>query len=145
MTTLTAAYPGARELVTEGLDKPLWWDTLKVIVQFLHSKNVDEVRVEFGAVLNRDPKTLKRTSKAESQIVRLSDLESVIKTGLDEGTIEWGKSSDFLFHPLGKEMGFMPCNDADLHFASADSSLLLELGYKITASGIKVYDSGQLI
>lgn len=107
MTKLPAAYPGARELVTEGLDKPLWWDTLKVIVQFLHSKNVDEVRVEFGAVLNRDPKTLKATSKAESQTVRLSDLESVIKTGLDEGTIEWGKISDFLFHPLSTEMGFM--------------------------------------
>ena len=39
----------------------------------------------------------------------------------------------------------MLCNDADLHFASTDSSLLMELGHKIYSSGIKVYDSGQII
>jgi hypothetical protein len=68
-----------------------------------------------------------------------------IKRGLDEGTIEWAGMSDFLFHPIGAEVAFMLCNDADLHFASADSSLLSELGHKISSSGIKVYDSGRLI
>jgi hypothetical protein len=145
VTKLTEAYPNAREFITEILDKPLWWNTLKIVVEFLHAKNVERVRLEYGAVWNSDPKPLKRTSKAESQIVRLCDLESVIKRGLDEGTIEWGKHSDFLFHPLGAEVGFMLCNDADLHFASADSSLVSELGHKIKASGVKVYDSGQLI
>jgi hypothetical protein len=65
--------------------------------------------------------------------------------GFDEGTIEWAKASDFLFQPLGTGLVFMLCNDADLHFASADSSSLMELGHKIRSSGIKVYASGQLI
>lgn len=127
---------------TEILDRALWWNTLKVIVQFLHAKNVEQVRVEFGFVLDRD---LTGKPQAENQIVHLSDLESFIERGLDEGTIEWAGGSDFLFHPQGAEMAFMLCNDADLHLASTDSSLLLALGHKINSSGIKVYDSGQLI
>jgi hypothetical protein len=80
----------------------------------------------------------KENHRRKSQLVQLSDLESFIKRGLDEGTIEWAGMSDFLFHPLSAEVAFMLCNDADLHFASADSSLLLELGHKISSSGIKV-------
>jgi hypothetical protein len=142
MSKLAKANPTARELVTEILDKVLWWNTLKVIVQFLQAKKVEQVRVEFGFVLDRD---LKGKPQARSQIVQLSDLESFIQRGLDEGTIEWAGGSDFLFHPQGAELAFMLCNDADLHLASADSSLLLELGHKISTSGIKVYDSGHLI
>jgi hypothetical protein len=142
MGKLTKASPNALELVTEILDKVLWWNTLKVIVQFLHAKNVEQVRVEFGFILDRD---LEGKPQAQDQIVQLSDLESFIRRGLDEGTIEWAAGSDFLFHALGAELAFMLCNDADLHLASADSSLLLELGHKISSSGIKVYDSGRLI
>jgi hypothetical protein len=142
MSKLTKANPTAHELVTEILDKVLWWNTLEVIVQFLRAKNVEQVRVEFGFVLDRD---LKGKPQAQSQIVQLSDLESFIQRGLDEGTIEWEGGSDFLFHPQGAEVAFMLCNDADLHLASADFSLLLELGHKISTSGIKVYDSGHLI
>ncbi len=142
MGKLTKANPTARELVTEILDKALWRSALKVILQFLHAKNVEQVRAEFGFILDRD---LKGKPQAQDQIVQLSDLESFIQRGLDEGTIEWAGGSDFLFHPLGAEVAFMLCNDADLHLASADSSLLLELGHKISSSGIKVYDSGHLI
>src|SRR6266404_8857156 len=142
MSKLTKANPTARELVTEILDKVLWSNTLKVIVQFLQAKNVEQVRVEFGFVLDRG---LKGKPQAQSQIVQLSDLESFIQRGLDEGMIEWAGGSDFLLHPQGAELAFMLCNDADLHLASADSSLLLELGHKISTSGIKVYDSGHLI
>ena len=142
MGKLTKANPSARELVTEILDKVLWWNTLKVIVQFLHTKNVEQVRVEFGFVLERD---LEGKPQAQNQIVQLSDLESFIQRGLDEGTIEWAGGSDFLFHALGAEVDFVLCNDADVHLASADSSLLFELGHKISSSGIKVYDSGRLI
>lgn len=77
--------------------------------------------------------------------MQLDDLEAVIKKGFDEETIEWAKASDFLFHPLGTDLAFMLCNDADLHFASTDSSVLMELGQTIRSSGIKVYDSGRLI
>jgi len=142
MGKLTKANPSARELVTEILDKVLWWNTLKVIVQFLHTKNVEQVRVEFGFVLERD---LEGKPQAQNQTVQLSDLESFIQRGLDEGTIEWAGGSDFLFHALGAEVAFVLCNDADVHLASADSSLLFELGHKISSSGIKVYDSGRLI
>ena len=142
MGKLTKANPSARELVTEILDKVLWWNTLKVIVQFLHTKNVEQVRVEFGFVLERD---LEGKPQAQNQIVQLSDLESFIQRGLDGGTIEWAGGSDFLFHALGAEVAFVLCNDADVHLASADSSLLFELGHKISSSGIKFYDSGRLI
>jgi hypothetical protein len=142
MGKLTKGNPAARELVTEALDDAVWWSTLKVIVQFLYARNVEQVRVEFGFVLDLD---LEAKPQGQSEIVRLSDLESFIKRGLDEGTIEWAGMSDFLFHPIGAEVAFMLCNDADLHFASADSSLLSELGNKISSSGIKVYDSGRLI
>ena len=60
-----------------------------------------------------------------------------IKKALDEGTIEWAGGSDFVFHAVGAEAAFMLCNDADLHIASTDSSLLLELSKKISLSGIK--------
>jgi len=142
VSRLTNANPTAREFVTEILDKVLWWSTLRVVVQFLHAKNVEEVRMEFGFVLDRE---LEGKAQAQNQIVRLSDLEFFIQRGLDEGTIEWGGGSDFVFRALGAEVVFMLCNDADLHFASADSSLLSELGHKISSSGIKVYDSGRLI
>ena len=113
-----------------------------MIVEFLHAKSVERVHVEFGFVLDRD---LEGEPQAQNQIVQLSDLESFIQRGLDEGTIEWAKQSDFLFHALGADVVVMLCNDADLHLASADSLLLLELGHKISSTGIKVYDSGCLI
>jgi len=87
----------------------------------------------------------KESHRHKNQIVQLSDLESFIQRGLDGGTIEWAGGSDFLFHALGAEVAFVLCNDADVHLASADSSLLFELGHKISSSGIKVYDSGRLI
>jgi hypothetical protein len=142
MAKLTEGNPATRELVTEILDKASWWTILNLILQFLRAKNVDQVRVEFGFVLERD---LNGEPQAPSEIVQLSDLATFIQRGLDEGTIEWGKGSDFCFYPVGTKLAFMLCNDADLHLASTDSSLLLELGHEIAASGIKVYDSGHLI
>jgi hypothetical protein len=143
MGTLKDANPNGRELLTEILDMPRWWSTLSLIVEFLRSKRVESVGMEFGFVLNRD---LEGKRQAQSEIVPLVDLEAAIKKGFDEETIEWAKASDFLFHPLGTDLAFMLCNDADLHFASSDPSLLMELGNKIRSSGIRVYDSsGQLI
>ena len=142
MGTLTEVNPKARELSTEILDQTRWWGTLRLIVDYLRSKRVERVRIEFGFALDRD---LEGKPQAQSQIVQLDDLEAVIKKGFDEGTIEWAKASDFLFHPLGTDLAFMLCNDADLHFTSTDLSLLMELGHTIRLSGIKVYDSGRLI
>ena len=142
MGSLKESNPTARELVTEILDKFVWWSVLKVIVQFLQGKNIKQVCLDFGLVLKRD---LEGRPQAQNQTVQLSDLKSFIQKGLDEGTIEWAGGSDIVFHAVGSEVAFMLCNDADLHIASTDSSLLLELGQKISSSGIKVYDSGQLI
>lgn len=140
MGILTKGNPNARELLTEILDKRRWWSTLSLIVAFLNSKGVEEVRVEFGLVTDRD---LAGKPQAQDRIVQLDNLETVIRKGLEEGTIEWAGCSDFFFHALGADLAFMLCNDADLHFASADSSLLMELAHKIRASGVKVYDSGK--
>jgi hypothetical protein len=142
MGKLIKTNPNARELVTESLDKGHWWSTLHLIIDFLSSKRVEDVRVEYGFVLDRD---LEGKPQVENQIVRLVDLEAVIKRGFAEGTIEWAKMSDFVFRPLSADLIFMLCNDADLHFASADSLLLMDVAHKIRASGIKVYDSGKLI
>ncbi len=142
MSTLKDANPNARELVTEIIDRARWWSTLGLIVEFLQSKRVDSVRVEYGTVLERD---LAGKHQAQSQTVQLTDLTGVVQKGFDEGTIEWARTSDFLFHPLGADLAFMLCNDADVHFASSDSLLLMELGHKIRDSGVKVYDSGRLI
>jgi len=139
MGTLREANPNARELLTEILDKTRWWSTLNLIMGFLHSKRVERVRIEFGFVLDRD---LQGKPQAQDQIVQLNDLEAVVKKGFEEGTIEWAKGSDFRFQALGTDLAFMLCNDADLHFASADSSLLMELGRKIQSSGIEVTNSG---
>ena len=133
MGKLTGSNPNARELLTEVLDKTRWWSALSLIVEFLRAKQVERVRIEFG----------KR--QGQNQIVALVDLESVIKTGFDEGTIEWARNSDFVFRPLGADLALMLCNDADLHFASADPALLMELGHKIRSNGVAVFDSGKPI
>jgi hypothetical protein len=142
MGTLTNGNPNARELVTEVLDETRWWETLRLVVGFLRTKTVEKVRIEFGFVLDRD---LAGHQQRRDQIVELADLERCIRMGIGEGTIEWNGSSDFLFFPLGTELAFMLCNDADLHFASAEPSLLAELGNTLRLSGIRVYDSGKLI
>src|SRR5437016_14217349 len=97
MGKLTKANPSARELVTEILDKVLWWNTLKVIVQFLHTKNVEQVRVVFGFVLERD---LEGKRQAQNQTVQLSDLVSFIQRGLEEGTIECARGLASLTNSL---------------------------------------------
>ena len=142
MGTLKDANPNARELVTEIIDITRWWGTLGLIVEFLQSRRVDTVRVEFGFVLDRD---LAGQPQAQSQTVQLTDLVAVIKKGFDDGTIQWARTSDFLFHAVGADLAFMLCNDADVHFASSDLSLLMELGRTIRDSGVKVYDSGILL
>lgn len=142
MGTLRDTNPNARELLTEVLDTRSWWSTLRLIVEFLSSKRIDEIRIEFGFVLDRD---VEGKPQAPSQVVQLQDLEAIIKNGFEEGTIEWAQASDFIFNPVGADLAFMLCNDADLHFASTDPSLLMELARKIRSSGIKVYDHGEAI
>ncbi|MGD0271112.1 MAG: hypothetical protein ABSB14_18740 [Candidatus Sulfotelmatobacter sp.] len=138
MATLIQADSGARELLTEILEEAQWWRTLVTLVKFLDARQVETVRLEFGYVLGRD---LAGHQQALDEIVQLNDLEHVIRAGFDDGTIEWNRSSDFRFYPLGIELAFMLCNDADLHFASADSALLAEVAQTLRTGGVKVYDS----
>src|SRR5271163_1830748 len=121
MGTLIEASSDAHELVTEILEETTWRRTLRVLVEFLDAKQVVKVRAEFGYVLVRD---LAGKQQASDEIVELRDLERFIKAGLEEGTVKWNRSSDFRFYPVGLDLAFMLCNDADLHFASADSVLL---------------------
>ena len=136
------ANPNTLQLATEGLDKNRWWIALDLIVDFLRSKHIDKVFIEFGFILDRD---LAGKAQAEDQTVQLDDLVAVIKKGFEEGTIEWARCSDCRFYPVGLDFNFMLCNDADVHLASTDSALLVELGRKIYSIGIKVYGSKQII
>jgi hypothetical protein len=126
-----------REFVTEILDESRWAETLAVIVQFLTSKGIDKARVEFGFVVQRD---LRGEAVPEDQIVPLNALDGFIAMGLHQGTIEWGGTSDFIFSPIGTDLIFKLCNDADLHFSSTDTELLTELRRVLTASGLKIYE-----
>ena len=141
MGTLTEANPNAREFVTEILAETPWWSCLNLIVEFLRGRAVEQIRVEFGFVLDRFNAGKEQPS---NQVVKLAELERFIKAGLEAGTIERHGSSDFLFYPSDIELAFMLCNDADLHFASTDFSLLIELGRTLRSNGVKVYDSGRL-
>jgi hypothetical protein len=141
MGTLIEANSNARELVTEILDETTWWSTLRVLVALLDAKHVVKVRAEFGFVLDRN---LAGKQQVLDHIVELKDLEPFIKTGLEEGTIEWNRSSDFRFYPLGLDLAFMLCNDADLHFAAVDAELLSEFAQRLREGGVKVFDSGKL-
>ena len=142
MGTLTDANPNASELVTEVLEEPGWWKALQLIVEFLRTKTVEKVRIEFGFVLDRD---VAGKEQGRDQVVELVDLERFIRVGIGEGTIEWRGTSDLLLFPVGTDLAFMLCNDADLHFASTQPSLLAEFGHTLSSNGIKVYDSGRLI
>jgi len=142
MGSLKETNPKVQELSTEILDRTSWWNFLDKIVEFLRSKRVEQVRIEFGFALGRD---LEGKPQGEDRIVQIGELEASIRKGLDEGTIEWAQASDFVFRPLGADLSFMLCNDADMHFASTDSSLLTELSRKLSSQGIKVYDDGKLI
>lgn len=142
MGLLYNADPGTREFTTEILDEAKWGNSLTLLVDFLLSKGIREVSVEFGYAHRLE---LRAEPQPKNQVVRLSDLPSFIERGLEEGTIEWNGMSDFFFSPTGIDLRFMLCNDADLHFASTNSVLLMELGRLLASAGIKVYDSGNLI
>jgi hypothetical protein len=85
MSKLTKDNPNARELVTGILDEELWWNTLKLVVEFLRAKAGEEVRVEFGFVLDRD---LAGKEQGKNQTVRRADWGGYIRSGMEEGTIE---------------------------------------------------------
>jgi len=134
---------GGDEFVTEILDESQQSSTLRAVIQLLADKGVNKVNVEFGFVLERD---LQGEKQGEDGMGPLEDFQSFIERGLAEGTIEWSGTSDFLFWPVGLEMKFLLCNDSDLHFASPDTALLLELSRSLQANGVKVYDhSGNLV
>ena len=138
----TPSNPNLRELVTEVLDRTGQRNAIKVVVNFLRAKNIQQVRVEIGSVWGLDEK---EKVDGSDQTIPLSDLDSFIEQGLNEGTIEWGRRSDSHLYPTGTDLDLMLCNDADLHMTSAEASLLLDLGRVISASGIKVYVSPQFL
>jgi hypothetical protein len=142
MGTLTKNNPDACEFVTAILTEELWWLVLKLIVEFLRARAVQQVRLEFGFILARD---LSGKPQVPSRTVKLDAVEPSIRAAFERGTIEWRKLSDFCFYPLGADVAFMLCNDADVHFASANLSVLTEIADSIRSAGIKVYDSARSI
>jgi hypothetical protein len=125
----------SREFATDVLDESSWPSVLTTIVGFLSERNVKSVTAEFGFVLARD---LRGEKTPENCIVQLGRLEALMEEGFRDGTIEWGGGSDFYFTPVGVPMQFMLCNDADLHFSSADLSLLLKLSQQLSRRGVRV-------
>ncbi len=136
--------PGAasREFVTNVLDESSWASVLATIVGLLSERSVKSVTAEFGFVIARD---LRGEKTPENCTVPLNRLEHLMEQGFRDGTIEWGGGSDFHFTPVGMPMQFMLCNDADLHFSSADLGLLLNLSHRLSMHGVRVYDSGNLV
>ncbi len=98
MATLTKDNPNARELITEALDKTLWWSTLKLIVEFLRAKTIEKVRVEFGFVLDRH---IAGKQKPPDKYSINRPGKFIDERSFDVGTIEW-KRSDFFNEFEGK-------------------------------------------
>ncbi len=138
----TPSNANLRELVTGVLDRTGQRTAIKVVVNFLRGKKIQQIRVKIGSVWGRDEKM---KLDGSDQTIPLSDLESFIEQGLNEGTIEWGRDSDSHLYPTGTDLDLMLCNDADLHMTSADASLLLDLGRVISASGINVHVSSKFL
>jgi hypothetical protein len=130
------------EFVTEVLDESSWATVLSAIIEFLRERSVRSLAAQFGFVLARD---LRGEKTPENCTVSLDGLEALIQRGIQDGTIEWGGSSDFRLSPVGLPMDILLCNDGDLHFSSPDSDLLLTLTQRLTARGVRVYDSGNLV
>jgi|SRR5450432_2673336 hypothetical protein len=130
------------ELVTEILDETLKGKALQIIVEFLRTKAIEKVRVEFGFVIARD---IAGENRGQDKILKLADLGQFIRDGIDEGTIEWNGSSDFRFCPVDTKLEFLLCNDGDLHFASTEPSLRAAVGDALREGGIKIYDSCRLV
>jgi hypothetical protein len=137
MNTVSDSNPQIREVLTEVVDDVQQLSVLSVIVDFLASNGVENVNVEFGFVVDRD---LRGETQGEDAVVPLMKLQQFIERGLSEGTIEWSGTSDFRFSPIGLKLQFMLCNDSDLHFSSANPTLLSELTRMLRASGVKVYE-----
>ncbi len=126
-----------REFVTEVLDDSQRTVALAAVINFPASKGVHDVSVEFGFVVERD---LRGEDQGTDGSVTLTSLQTFIERELEDGTIEWSGTSDFVFSPVTLEMKFRLCNDSDLHFSSAKDSLAIELSHEMVDKGIKVYD-----
>jgi hypothetical protein len=98
----TQSNPNLRVLNTEVLDRTGQRSAIKVVVNFLRAKNIQQVRVEIGSVWGRDGKV-----EDSDQTIPLSDLESFIEQGLNEGTIDWGRRADSHLYPTGTD-GYRP-------------------------------------
>ena len=142
MGTLRQANSEMQEHVTEILDESRWPDVLDAIIGVLRSKNVQEVKIEFGFVVDRE---LRGELQPRDSIVPLDSLRRLIAKGLEDGTIEWAGTSDFIFSPVGSDLTFMLCNDADLHFASRNPELLRAVSDALISLGVKVYLDGEVI
>ena len=132
--------PDISEVVTQILDEDLLWNAVGALTELLSLKGVKEVQVTFGFILERD---LRGEAQPTDRIIELAGLKAFIEEGLREGTIEWNGQSDFVFEPNSIDLKVMLCNDADLHFASADTALLDELGRALKGAGIRMYSDGQ--
>ncbi len=142
MGSLKDNNPNSHECLTQVLDEESLWTAIDVLVRFLSSRNIEKAHAKFGFALKRD---LRGESQPEDQTISLSSLRAFVEKGLDEETIEWKGQSDFVLEPIGIDLKLMLCNDADLHFASTDTALLVELGRVFKTEGIQVYSNGQQI
>ena len=130
-----------QEWVTGILDESSWDKVLAAIIAFLRDRKVETVRVEFGFILERD---LRGETVPQPSQVPVPELQAFIERGMREGTIVWGEG-DFQFSPVGLPMDLMLCNDADFHFSSPDSTLLLDLAHRLMDCGVEIYKSGELV
>jgi hypothetical protein len=79
--------------VTGILDEELWWNTLKLVVEFLRAKAVEEVRVEFGFVLDRDLAGKEQGGKSDCKTSRFGRLHQMKVTS--DRVLKRGRSSEW--------------------------------------------------
>ncbi len=140
--TLKTFEPTAYELLTEIVDEARWWETIRLVADFMSLNGVERVHAKFGFVMDRHEDGFEQEP---DRVVNVQDLGQLISDGLRKGTIEFKRASDFVFKSEGSRLIVMLCNDGDIHFASKDKALIFDLAHEIKEIGIKVYDNGVLI
>lgn len=126
----------AYEMITGVLDEPQWWAVLRVFIEFLKSKTKLPIDIKYGFVIDRD---VAGKEQGKDGTINVDSIESVVRDGLRDGTIERSGMSDFIISLQSPAFAIMLCNDADIHFAASDLEILNEAKDVVARTGSIVH------
>lgn len=132
-------YPGQpqiKEICTEILSEEQLWKILRRLIAFMSLHGVETVNIEYGFILDRH---LAGLPDPINRVLEIVDLENTVRSGLEEGLIDWGGMSDFVIRCPKIGLGIMLCNDADIHFAFEKENMIDEITNLCKEENIKLF------